>query len=496
VSPGPRLALAGVGKSFGATQALKAVSLEIAPGEVHALIGENGAGKSTLLKILSGAHPADEGRMTLDGSPYAPAGPADARARGVAMIYQEINLAPHLSVRENILLGAESSALGWIDTARSRARAQAALAGLGYGHFPLERAAGDFTIAEQQVIEIARALLLQPKVLIMDEPTSSLTKADTEKLFDVIGRLRAQGVSVIYVSHFLEECRRICDRYTVLKDGEAVASGAMAGAEIGTLVAQMTGRPVADLYPRTERALGAAVLETRGLARAPRLRPVSLQVRAGAIFGLAGLIGAGRTDLLRAVFGLDRPDAGSVLVLGQAGGGSQPRDRWAQGLGFLSENRKEEGLMLNLPIRDNITLTKLGIFSRLGWISRRRQAAAAARWTADLAVKCRDAGQPVGELSGGNQQKVALARLLEHPARILLLDEPTRGIDVGSKAQIYALVGQLAAAGKTVIVVSSYLPELLGLCDTIGVMRRGELVAVRPRGEWTEPELLRHAVGT
>jgi len=239
--PNPRLRLAGISKAFGATHALKSVSLEVAAGEVHALIGENGAGKSTLLKILSGAHVADAGEMELDGRPYRPVGPLDARDRGVAMIYQEVNLAPHLSVRENILLGSESSSLGWIDTKASRSRAQDALAGLGYGHFPLERAAGEFSIAEQQVIEIARALLLQPRVLIMDEPTSSLTKSDTERLFTVIGRLREQGATIIYVSHFLEECRRICDRYTVLKDGETVGSGAIAETGVEKLVTLMTG---------------------------------------------------------------------------------------------------------------------------------------------------------------------------------------------------------------------------------------------------------------
>jgi ribose transport system ATP-binding protein len=490
-----RLSLTGITKAFGATRALNSVSLDVAAGEVHALIGENGAGKSTLLKILSGAHAADSGEMELEGRPYRPAGPLDARERGVAMIYQEVSLAPHLSVRENILLGSESSSLGWIRTRASRLRAREALEGLGYGHLPLERPAGEFSIAEQQVIEIARALLLQPRVLIMDEPTSSLTQSDTEKLFQVIGRLRAQGVSIIYVSHFLEECRRICDRYTVLKDGEKVGAGDMKGADVGTLVALMIGRPVADLFPRISRLMGAPVLEARSLERRPRLTPASFRVREGEIFGLAGLVGAGRTDLLRAVFGLDKADAGTVAVWGRPGGSATPQRRWGQGLGYLSENRKEEGLMLNLPIRDNITLTKLEKFGRLGWISGRLQSEAASRWTGELAVRCRDADQNVGELSGGNQQKVALARLLEHPARILLLDEPTRGIDVGSKAQIYGIIGRLAAAGKSVILVSSYLPELLGLCDTIGVMRRGELVAVRPRGEWTEHELLRFAVG-
>ncbi len=492
---GPRLRLVGIRKAFGATQALASVSLEVAAGEVHALVGENGAGKSTLLKILSGVHEPDAGRMELEGRTYSPARPSDARALGVGMIYQEVTLAPHLSVRENILLGAESSRLGWIDARASRRRAQEALAVLGYDHFPLERATGEFTIAEQQVIEIARALLLKPRVLIMDEPTSSLTKSDTERLFGVIGRLRAQGVSIIYVSHFLEEFLRIGDRYTVLKDGETVGVGSMGEATVDRLVALMTGRPVSDLYPRSERSLGEPVLEARGLGRSPRLRPTSLTLRNGEIFGLAGLIGAGRTDLARALFGLDRADTGTVAVFGRPEASPSPRGSWARGLGFLSENRKEEGLMLNLSVRDNITMTKAGAFGRLGWISHTRQSAASRRWVGDLAIKCRDSDQGVGQLSGGNQQKVALARLLEHPARILILDEPTRGIDVGSKAQIYEIIGRLAAAGKSVILVSSYLPELLGLCDTIGVMHRGELVAVRPRGEWSEPELLRHAVG-
>jgi len=490
------LRLAGIQKSFGATRALRGVSLEMAPGEVHALIGENGAGKSTLMKILSGAHAADAGTMELGGRPYAPEGPHDARLKGVAMIYQELNLALHLSAQENILLGAETGRLGWIDRKASRARARAALAQLGHEGLDLDRTAGSFSIAEQQIIEIARALLTRPQVLIMDEPTSSLTQADTEILFATILRLRSQGVGIIYISHFLEECRRIADRYTVLKDGETVGSGRMKEAGLNHLVTLMTGREVKDLYPRTVHQPGAVLLEVKSAANPPRLRPVSLQVRAGEIFGLGGLIGAGRTELLRAIFGLDEIAEGEVCVVGARAGSSTPRARWQQGVGFLSENRKEEGLMLNQTIADNLTLTKMESFGRLGWISRRRQQATARRWLDELRVKCRDGSQHIGELSGGNQQKIAFARLLEHPARIFLLDEPTRGIDVGSKAQIYELIGALAAAGRTVIVVSSYLPELLGLCDTIGVMCRGELAAVRPRGEWNESEIMRVATGS
>jgi ribose transport system ATP-binding protein len=496
-SPAASLRLTGIQKSFGATRALRSVSLEIAPGEVHALIGENGAGKSTLMKVLSGAHRADAGSMELGGAPYAPEGPHDARLKGVAMIYQELNLALHLSVQENILLGAESARGGWIDASASRLRARAVLEQLGHGGIDLDRPAGEFTIAEQQIIEIARALLIRPKVLIMDEPTSSLTQADTEKLFAVIGRLRAQGVSIIYISHFLEECRRICDRYTVLKDGETVGSGRMADATLDRLVTLMTGREVKDLYPRSEHTHGSVVLEVRSVAgRDTRLKDATLQLRAGEIFGLAGLIGAGRTELLRALFGLDALAGGDVVIVDAAPRRATPRQRWDEGFGFLSENRKEEGLMLNLSIGENMTLTKLGSYGRWGWIDAARQRAAAAKWIDVLRVKCRDDRQAIGELSGGNQQKVAFARLLEHPARVFLLDEPTRGIDVGSKAQIYEVIGQLAAKGQAVIVVSSYLPELLGLCDTIGVMCRGELAAIRPRSEWTETEIMRVATGS
>jgi ribose transport system ATP-binding protein len=492
----PVLRLTGIKKSFGATRALRGVSLEVVAGEVHALIGENGAGKSTLMKVLSGAHRADEGTMELSGQPYAPSDPNDARLKGVAMIYQELNLALHLSAQENILLGAESARAGWIDRKRSRERARAALAQLGHEDLDLARRAGAFSIATQQIIEIARALLTKPKVLIMDEPTSSLTHADTERLFTTIARLRAQGVSIIYISHFLEECRRIADRYTVLKDGETVGSGEMRGASLDRIVTLMTGREVKDLYPRSAHPLGDVVLDVNAAARAPRLRRASLQVRAGEIFGLAGLIGAGRTDLLRAIFALDAMDAGHAVVVGSPARERTPRERWRQGVGFLSENRKEEGLMLSQSIADNLTLTKQETFGRFGLVSARRQRLAAQRWIDELRVKCRDAAQPIGQLSGGNQQKIAIARLLEHPARIFLLDEPTRGIDVGSKAQIYELIGQLAKSGKAVVVISSYLPELLGLCDTIGVMCRGELTAIRPRAEWNEAEIMRVATGS
>lgn len=472
----PRLRLTGIDKAFGATQALRGVSLEVGPGEVHALIGENGAGKSTLMKVLSGVVQPDAGTMVIDGAAYAPADTLDARRRGVAMIYQELSLAPHLNVWENIVLGAEPQRWGWVNRSAARAQARGVLERLAHGHLELERPVADFSIAEQQIIEIARALLAGPRVLVMDEPTSSLTRADTERLFTVVDQLSAQGVSVIYISHFLEEVRRVAQRFTVIKDGQTVGSGEVAGTTQAEIVRLMVGREVRDLYPQRVARIGAPRLELPG---------TGLTVHAGEILGVAGLIGAGRTELLRATFGLDP----SPLLQ------TSPAKRWAAGVGFLSENRKEEGLMLPLSIAENTTLTKFPALARHGWLSAASVAAAARGWIDTLAIKARDPRQAVGELSGGNQQKVAIARLMEHPAKVLLLDEPTRGIDVGSKAQIYELVARLADDGCAVVVVSSYLPELFGLCDRIAVMRRGAVVECRPTADWSEQTLMAVAIG-
>ncbi|MBX3750752.1 MAG: sugar ABC transporter ATP-binding protein [Opitutaceae bacterium] len=475
-APAPRLRLTGIDKAFGATQALRGVSLEVAPGEVHALIGENGAGKSTLMKVLSGVIRGDAGTMEIDGQPYTPADTLDARRRGVAMIYQELSLAPHLSVWENIVLGAEPNRLGWLDRIAARARARGVLARLAHEHLDLERPVGQFSIAEQQVIEIARALLAEPRVLVMDEPTSSLTQADTEKLFDVVAQLSTHGVSVIYISHFLEEVRRVARRFTVLKDGQTVGAGDVATTTQDEIVRLMVGRAVTDLYPTRQPQIGGPMFT---------LPAGDLTVHAGEILGIAGLIGAGRTELLRAAFGLDP----SQIVR------TTPARRWAEGVGFLSENRKEEGLMLPLSLAENTSLPKYATLARRGWLPAKVLAAATAPWLGKLSIKARDVRQGAGELSGGNQQKVALARLLAHPARVLLLDEPTRGIDVGSKAQIYDLIARLAAEGCAVVMVSSYLPELFGLCDRIAVMRRGAVVACRPTPEWTEQSLMTAAIG-
>jgi ribose transport system ATP-binding protein len=472
------------------------VSLTVAPGEVHALIGENGAGKSTLMKVLSGAYQPDEGTLELDGMAFVPENPLRARRAGIAMIYQELTLAPDLSVEENILLGAEPARAGWLRRGQLRQMARRALAELRHESIPPDIAVHRLTIAEQQVVEIARALVGEAKVLIMDEPTSSLTQVDTENLFAVIGRLRQRGVSVIYISHFLEECQRVCQRYTVLRDGESVGTGDMSNVALSEIIRLMVGREVQEIYPRILRTLGKPVLEVRSVAGQRKPTSVSFSLREGEIFGLAGLIGAGRTETLRACFGLERLARGSVALFGRDKSHASPGSRLADGVGLLSENRKEEGLMLNRSVADNLTLTRFGPVAWGGFISNRRQRQCTQEWIQRLEVKAQGPEQAIVELSGGNQQKIALGRLLHHEAKILLLDEPTRGVDVGSKAQIYRLMGELAAAGKSVVFVSSYLPELLGVCDTIGVMCRGVLSEIRPAQAWTEHSIIAAAIGT
>ena len=491
----PRLRIDRVAKRFGPTVALDGVSLEVAAGEVHALIGENGAGKSTLMKVLSGAHRPDGGSLTLDGRPFEPSDPLHARNSGVAMIYQELNLSPDLSVEENILLGREPAVLGWINRGERRRLAKRALEEIGQAQMSLDAPIHSLTIAQQQLVEIARALVGEPRVLIMDEPTSSLTQVDTESLFGVIERMSQRGVSVIYISHFLEECQRVASRYTVLRDGESVGTGAMVEASLEQIIQLMVGREIDEIYPRTSRSAGESVLELSSVAGLAKPSCVNLTLHAGEILGVFGLVGAGRSETLRAVFGLDRLANGSVSVFSQEATHSTPAKCLANGVGLLSENRKEEGLLLNRSIADNLTLTRLDPVSRLGLVSDAAQVAASEKWMAKLDVKASGAAQPVGELSGGNQQKIALGRLLHHDARILLLDEPTRGIDVGSKAQIYRLMNELAGQGKAVVFVSSYLPELLGVCDRIGVMCRGELSEVRPIAYWSEQEIIRTAIG-
>jgi ribose transport system ATP-binding protein len=478
-----------VHKRFGATVALDGVDLEVSAGEVLALVGENGAGKSTLMKVLSGAHAPDRGEMFLDRVPYRPRRPMDARRAGVAMIYQELSLARHLSVMENIVLGMEPTLGPLLDRRRIRRTAAEALATLGRDDIPLDAPVGRLSVAEQQLVEIGRAVAIGSRVLVLDEPTSSLTQSDIRRLFDLVRRLRSTGHAIVYISHFLEEVKEISDRFTVLRDGRSVGGGTTADADTSRIVSMMVGRQVEDLYPRSARTRGDIALEITGLAGATKPANASLTLHRGEVLGVAGLVGAGRTELLRTVFGLNPVRAGTVRVATFSGPAS-PARRWAQGVGMVSEDRKAEGLALAMSVGDNLTLSRLPALT-----SPRAQARSSRTWIDRLSIRCRSPRQPVGDLSGGNQQKVALARLLHHDVDVLLLDEPTRGIDVGSKAQIYQAIDELARRGKAILMVSSYLPELLGVCDRVAVMHRGVLGPARRVEDVTEHQVMLEATG-
>jgi ribose transport system ATP-binding protein len=492
------LRITEVGKRFGPTVALDGASFEVAAGEVHALIGENGAGKTTLLNILGGLLRPDHGRIEVEGVPYAPASPREARARGIALIHQELSLFPHLTVAENVLVGAEPRRLGFLDRGAARRRTQEVLAEFGHADIDPEAQVGRLPIAARQVVEICRAVASRARVILMDEPTSSLQRQDVDRLFALVRRLAGAGAAVVYISHFLEETREIATGYTVLRDGQSVATGRLADVSNEGLIAQMVGRTVSELYPaRTAVPSGSPAFEVRGLVAPPVVKSASFEIRGGEILGAFGLMGSGRTEMVRALYGLAPAREGRVLVRGRetAAASATASARLADGIGYVSEDRKGEGLALPMPVADNVTLTRLAPCVRAGFVSTRRQAQQAETQSRAVGVRAASMAQPVRALSGGNQQKVALARLLHQDADVLLLDEPTRGVDIGSKAQIYEAIASTAARGKAVLFVSSYLPELFGLCDRIAVMSRGRLGEARPVGEWTPAAVMEAAIG-
>jgi ribose transport system ATP-binding protein len=493
----PELRMHNISKKFGATVALDGVSLHVKGGEILALVGENGAGKSTLMKVLSGVHRPDSGEMYLNGSPFSPANPIQARRAGIAMIYQELSLAPHLSVQENIMLGMEPCKFGWIDRKKSLENALKALEPFEHPEIKPDIKVGNLSPACQQLVEIARALAVGCKILVLDEPTSSLTAADTEKLFALIQKLKDQGLAIIYISHFLEEVKRISDRITVLRDGKVVGEGKTSSMDINQIVSMMIGRQLEELYPHSPRNAGEVLLEIKNLAGIVKPVSASLTVRRGEVVGIAGLMGAGRTELIRCIFGLDKIKSGEIKI-GVYFGPASPSKRWAQGVGLLSEDRKQEGLALSMSIAENVTLTKLDDYTRFGILSPKKQTFAVKHWIDQLKIRCASPWQRVNELSGGTQQKVALARLLNHDVDLLLLDEPTRGIDVAAKATIYKIIDDLASGAngirpRGILIVSSYLPELMGVCDKIAVMCRGYLSEPRPVSSINEHDLMLQA---
>jgi len=488
------LSLSNISKRFGPTTALSGVHLRLDQGEVHALIGENGAGKSTLMNVLAGLLKADEGTMEIEGAAYLPSSPLDARERGIALIHQELSLFPHLSVAENIMMGIEPSSWGLLNSEKLRAETSEVLSMFHHPEIKPESRVANLSIAARQIVEICRAVAARARFILMDEPTSSLQRDDVEHLFGLIRKFKSRGITVVYISHFLEEVREIADNFTVLRDGRSVATGKIVSVSDDELIMHMVGRRVDNLFPsRTAAVEKETVLEVKDLAAPPALKGASFELRRGEILGIAGLMGSGRTNVVRTIFGLDKNAGGSIKVKNQTRG-ETPADRLSQSVGYLSEDRKNEGLAIRLSIADNVTITKFKSCSRFGWLNLSRQRAVSQEIVSSLAVKARDVEQPVTALSGGNQQKIALARLLHQQADILLLDEPTRGIDIGSKAQVYKTIAQCAGEGKAVLMISSYLPELFGMCDRLAVMSRGRLSPARPINEWTPESVMQAAI--
>ncbi|MEU5565238.1 sugar ABC transporter ATP-binding protein [Micromonospora musae] len=491
----PLLVLDGVTKSFGAVAALRGVHLALHPGEAHALVGENGAGKSTLVKILAGAHAPDAGRMALDGRPLELRGPADARAAGIAVIYQEPTLFPDLSVAENIFMGRQPlRGLRRIDTAAMNRDAARLFARLGVRIDPTRPARG-LSIADQQLVEIAKALSFDARILVMDEPTAALSGVEVERLFGVARSLCERGAAVLFISHRFDEVFDLCQRITVLRDGAWVSTDRTSDLTVDAVVRRMVGRDVSSLYPKQDAPLRDTLLEVRGLGRAGVFSDVSFTVRGGEIVALAGLVGAGRSEVARAVFGVDGYDAGEVRVAGRPLPAGSPRRAIAAGLALVPEDRRQQGLVMELSVERNATLARRRALSRLGLLVGGAERVEAQRWTRRLQVKTSRLSAAVATLSGGNQQKVVLAKWLATEPRILIIDEPTRGIDVGTKAEVHRLLSQLANEGLAILMISSELPEVLGMADRVLVMHEGRVVRELSRAEADETSVMFAATG-
>src|SRR4051794_27469823 len=491
----PILALEDASKSYGAVRAARGVSIALRSGEVRALAGENGAGKSTIVRMLAGVQRPDEGDVLVDGAPADFHGPADARDAGIAVIYQEPTLFPDLSVAENVMMGRHPlGSLRRIDRRALHAGVRELMDRLGVRLDPEQPVRG-LSIADQQIVEIAKALSFDARVLIMDEPTAALSGHEVERLFGVVRALRQRGAAVLFISHRLEEIFAICDTVTVLRDGEVTHDGATAGLTTDELVRRMVGRELSTMFPKQDAAVGASVLKVHRLTREGVFFDISFEVRAGEIVALAGLVGAGRSEVARAIFGIDKPDAGHVEVDGRRLPGGKPLSAMRAGIGFVPEDRRQQGLVMDLSIARNATMTRMGKLSRFGLIHAAAENNLTREWATRLQLKFHRLDDPAGFLSGGNQQKVVLAKWLATEPRLLILDEPTRGIDVGTKAEVHRLMSELAGRGLAVLMISSELPEVLGMADRVLVMHEGRLTAELSRSEADEETVIRAATG-
>jgi ribose transport system ATP-binding protein len=485
--------MTGVCKRFPGVQALQDATLEVAPGEIHVLLGENGAGKSTLMKVLCGQYAADDGEISLSDRSIAPESPIEAERLGLVMIHQELNLIPGLTVAENIFLGHEPTRSGLI-LGEDMGQTSAELLRRVRCEVEPDTPVAELSVAEQQLVEIARALKEDARLLVMDEPTAALAEAEIEALFEVIRGLAREGVPVIYISHRMREIFAIGDRVTVMRDGHTVGTREVQKTDVNELIHLMVGRTIDEQIAKREVEIGDPVLQVEGLARENILSPISLSVGAGEILGVAGLMGSGRTELARAIFGADPVDAGSVSVGGKTLPGNDPAASIAAGLGFLTEDRKQQGLVLQMSVGENITLTSLTEMSRHGFLDITAERKLADELVTKLRIRAASLDQEAVNLSGGNQQKVVLARWLAAGCRVLLFDEPTRGIDVGAKAEIYELIGELVERGVAVVLISSEMPELLGLADRVAVMHEGSLQGVLGRSEATQEKIMELAL--
>jgi ribose transport system ATP-binding protein len=492
----PILQMQGICKAYPGVQALKNVSFDVRAGEVHALVGENGAGKSTLMKVLAGAEHRDAGSIIFDGQPIADLSPQKALSLGIAIIYQEFNLVPYLSAAENIFLGREprSSIPGFIDVKRMHVDAQVIMDSLG-ANFSVRRQVASLSVAQQQMVEIGKATSHKAKVIAMDEPSATLTEHELASLFKLIRSLKAAGVGVIYISHRLEEIAEIADRVTVLRDGQVVGTRNVADVSRDEIISMMVGRELTDMIPKHHTERGGEVLRVQHLSRRGVLHDISFSAHAGEVLGIAGLVGAGRTELARAIFGADPIDGGEIYLQGRRVVINSPQAAIANGIGLVTEDRKQLGLVLQMAVRENVSLANLKALSVAGFVNRAAETEVARRYVRELDIKTPSVEQQVRNLSGGTQQKVVLAKWLFTKSKVLIFDEPTRGIDVGSKVEIYQLMNELAARGVAIIMISSELPEVLGMSDRILVMHEGRIAGELSRAEATQERIMHLATG-